>query len=191
MQLAEPKPGCRLVADLGDLPVPRVTSQRANSRNCPRLTHFGTHFCRVHRKIIWKHQYVDTWVWISPVPPASRSKNCRDCGPEIHQGVASRSRLHCHWSRADQQMHLCRKTTKHIKRPWRQNWFAQMSSSQFFLWPCSNPSRVKLHSAWVRSHDSDTPFWLDTCSVWALIRTATPLPPVSVCVTVLLQLALT
>lgn len=57
--------------------------------------------------------------------------------------------------------------------------------------PCNHPSRVKLHTLCSRSHDKDTPFWLDSCMTFALTLTARPSLPWKVCDTVSLQLTLT
>lgn len=64
-------------------------------------------------------------------------------------------------------------------------------SESFIFLPCNHPSRVKLHTSSVRSHDTDTPFWLDTCTTFDPLLTATPLSVRSVVAEALLQLAFT
>lgn len=40
--------------------------------------------------------------------------------------------------------------------------------------PCNHPSRVRLHTSSDRSHNTDTPFWLEISTVFELLLMATP-----------------
>lgn len=67
----------------------------------------------------------------------------------------------------------------------------QSVSSTIVLLPCSHPSVVKLHSSSGSSHDTDTPFWLDTCTKLEPLLTSTPLSLWNAWITVLLQFVFT